>query len=110
MNGASEVNGEGGFRSYLLCPWPGEAALLKFDEKRFVGIYTDHKLAAGVFMVDGQNDHLAMELAKYFEDRYQRGKSATEVFYGLLKQFGIDEVVEVDRLDRLLELYSIYRK
>lgn len=100
------LSGPGGYRDFLNCPWEGEAAIVPFSDDRFVGIFCDHKTAAGVFPIDSHDDNLASQLAQYFMDRYVAGDSATEVFYGLLKQFGINEVSAIDRLDSLARMSS----
>lgn len=97
-------DGPRGYRDFMNCPWEGEAVLLQYSDTEFAGIFTDHKTAAGVFPVDGDSPQLAIELAQYFMDRYVAGDSATQVFDGLLKQFGIKEVNIIDRLDSLTRM------
>lgn len=97
-------DGPHGYRDFMNCPWVGKAVLLQYNDTEFAGIFTDHKTPAGVFPVDGDSPQLASELAQYFMDRYAAGDSATQVFDGLLEQFGIKEVTEVDRLDSLTRM------
>lgn len=101
-----EVIDSPGYRDFLNCPWEGEVAILPFSGGRFVGIFSDHETAAGVFPIDGHDNNLASQLAQHFADRSRAGDTATEAFYGLLKQFGVDEVRVIDRLDTLATFSS----